>query len=340
LTIPLAYLTWRFVERPFRNKHRFGRKQVFIFGFVASLVLLGVGMLGHLTKGFEAMSLALMTDEQHSVYNLAISERVLHRNLAKDGNTIQDNGDCRFNVRNINEHESKRLLRCYEKYGKGIAILGDSHAIDLYGVAAEAGNDKRFLVGLTQGGCRPHSPSPRCQYENAFNFLNHNRIFSVVIFEQAGFYLLRTKDSLGNRRMFNGIPLTKNVDGVYPNEIFIDAVYRYLSKLSQVVPVVWFGPRTEPHFGDNILFRYGCRFSYKLREGQESVFRNLDNVIKSKIPSDGSLRYVSQIDMFHFDFSKDFMDCSTIFWSDGDHFSSSGEKYFAGRFDFSKFLDP
>ena len=39
----LAWFSWRFVERPFRQRQRFTRKQIFIFAAVASLCFLGLG---------------------------------------------------------------------------------------------------------------------------------------------------------------------------------------------------------------------------------------------------------------------------------------------------------
>lgn len=48
----LAYLSWQYVERPFRNKHRFSRKQVFAYAILCSIFFIGVGLAGFLNKGF------------------------------------------------------------------------------------------------------------------------------------------------------------------------------------------------------------------------------------------------------------------------------------------------
>jgi len=40
----LAYLSWRFIETPFRDKQRFSQKQIFIFSFFGSLFIIGVGI--------------------------------------------------------------------------------------------------------------------------------------------------------------------------------------------------------------------------------------------------------------------------------------------------------
>jgi peptidoglycan/LPS O-acetylase OafA/YrhL len=47
----IAYLSWRFVERPFRRRDRFTRKQIFTLGAAASALLFTLGMIGHETNG-------------------------------------------------------------------------------------------------------------------------------------------------------------------------------------------------------------------------------------------------------------------------------------------------
>jgi hypothetical protein len=51
LVIVLAYLSWRFVERPFRNKVRFNRKQIWIFAISTSLILSIVSVLIYKKNG-------------------------------------------------------------------------------------------------------------------------------------------------------------------------------------------------------------------------------------------------------------------------------------------------
>lgn len=48
----LAYLSWRFVESPFRDRRRFTRKQIFVYSGLCSATLLAFGLAGHLSNGF------------------------------------------------------------------------------------------------------------------------------------------------------------------------------------------------------------------------------------------------------------------------------------------------
>ncbi len=49
--IPLATLSWRFVERPFRGGQRFTRRQVFACGLLVSVFFVAIGLAGHLARG-------------------------------------------------------------------------------------------------------------------------------------------------------------------------------------------------------------------------------------------------------------------------------------------------
>ena len=51
LALVLAYLSWRFIERPFRDKQRFSRKQIFTGGLVSSLMFIGFGATLVITDG-------------------------------------------------------------------------------------------------------------------------------------------------------------------------------------------------------------------------------------------------------------------------------------------------
>jgi hypothetical protein len=52
LSIALAYLSWRYVEKPFRKKDVFGRKTIFIFALTGSVAFTAIGLVGYLTNGF------------------------------------------------------------------------------------------------------------------------------------------------------------------------------------------------------------------------------------------------------------------------------------------------
>ena len=62
-----------------------------------------------------------------------------------------------------------------------------------------------------------------------------------------------------------------------------------------------------------------------------AIYASLDVTLASQLKEHKSLTYVSGIDAIEFDPSKDLYTCNEIFWSDGDHWSSAGEKKFGRR---------
>ncbi len=52
LSLVLAYLTWKYVEVPFRSRARVKRQKVFLFAVIGTSLLLLIGTAGHITFGF------------------------------------------------------------------------------------------------------------------------------------------------------------------------------------------------------------------------------------------------------------------------------------------------
>ena len=53
LAVPLAYLTWRFIENPFRSKTKVNSKAFYILLSLSASFLVGIGFLMHKTYGFQ-----------------------------------------------------------------------------------------------------------------------------------------------------------------------------------------------------------------------------------------------------------------------------------------------
>ena len=343
VSLILAYFSWRYVEAPFRNKEIHSRVRVFAYSIIGSFFFICVGLAGHFCDDkIESYWIERFPEKHRSFYTKLVSK---YRSLSDFG-AISDGeqklSDCRFNVSNLNPETGQKIKSCYEKYGSGVLILGDSHAIDLFGVVASRFED-RFLVGVTNGGCRPHTPRPECQYDSVSSFVQKNKgVFNHVIYEQAGFYLLLdSRNNKGTRQMFSSLDYAESVDGISFDDNHIKATLDYLTELSTVVPVTWFLPRVEPHINKNTLLKSGCEYDWKLRPGLKETFLSLDKRIENVVKESSTQRIktVSQNGVFVFSFPSDFLSCNDIYWSDADHLSSSGERLFGQRLpsDFLKF---
>lgn len=329
----IAYFSWRYIESPFRNSVQFSRKSVFTMAGVFFVLFVSVGLVGKYTNGYERIWLSGKSDSEASLYYM-IQDSPSNKTSGLDSSGIQDNGRCQFNLGRIDAGFEARVTECYKEFGSGIFVIGDSHAVDLYGLLTSIeGLD--FVVGVAADGCRAHANNRKCYFSEIERYLEKNAYyFSAVIYEQAAFYLLQDKyGQKGSRSMLSTVPLTGHYDGITVDMDHVKAVSVYLGRLALNSNVVWFGPRLEPHITDPVIMNMGCGYQYKLRDGQDSVFLSLDDYIRNFVGKYPGVKFISQNDMFQFRFPEDFMTCQSILWTDGDHFSADGEKYFSKRFD-------
>ncbi|MGW8391276.1 acyltransferase family protein [Pseudoduganella sp. HUAS MS19] len=147
LTMVLAYLSWRFVEKPFRNRSKFGRPQVFAFAIAGSLLFFGIGLAGHKTDGMRSVK---TTPQQQEVLRTvtASPKRIACHTKGIDYRKPQD--ACAFNGPD----------------GEW-AVFGDSHAIELaYALGVEVKGSQQAVRQFTFSGCTPSylrtDPNPGC----------------------------------------------------------------------------------------------------------------------------------------------------------------------------------
>lgn len=338
LSLGLGYFSWKYIEVPFRNKNFVSRQAIVICGLVGGVFFLVVGLAGHVFhEQYKQIWLSNQTQEARVTFQV-IEEAQGSLNYRQFVGRKHGDGECRFNVERLTAEIEGEFLSCFKKHGKGVAILGDSHAIDLFSVSLSS-SQAPFVVGVTQMKCRPHSPEPQCQYEGFLSFVKkHPDVFTGVIYEQAGIYFLRQGNRSSTRKIISEVPLGESVIEVSINERPVRAVYDYLTELNKYVKVVWVGARIEPHIGPKTILSKGCAYPYALRTNQKEAFDSLDHFIENLVAGNSSIKFVSQQTLFNFEFPRDFMSCEQLFWADGDHLSLSGIKNFAGRFDVIAFV--
>lgn len=210
-------------------------------------------------------------------------------------------------------------------------MLGDSHGSDMYGAIASS-SGKPFVFGLSQAGCRLHTVDKDCPFDDFKAFVAQNsNALDAVIYTQAGFYLVEDARGVPGTRDFFKL---RSVPVYAPNATFIDSIVTYLKGLRDETRVVWLGPRVEPHLNAFKLKKLAmdCEISrIDVQDTIERTFEKMDDFIKSKVTDDTGITYVSTIDAVAFDESTDLYDCNTVYWSDGDHWTGSGEVRFGKR---------
>lgn len=217
VTLLLAYLSWRFVETPFRNRAVISSRTVWTVFVAASLVLVIAGLGLHISGGvpdrFEARNNAEMASAAPSPFR-----KTCH---AEGVDYLRPANACRF----------------LDKSPVRWAVLGDSHGVELaYALALELRESgKGGVLQLTSSGCQPaltfESAVPGCSawLREALDVLAADReITDVAIVWRHSFYLF------GEHRptypaVPNGPP--NFLPGISPDE----ARARYVASLDVVV---------------------------------------------------------------------------------------------------------
>jgi peptidoglycan/LPS O-acetylase OafA/YrhL len=150
----LAYFTWRYIEAPFRDKARLGRRQVFLFAAIFASLFLVFGFVVNANRGFESR----FDEEQRRLLSFASYNS---KDIYRQGSCFLD-PEQTFN--DFGEF-------CYSgAQGESILVWGDSHAAALsFGLRGHFKNVSQY----TASGCPPLlgvavSWRPRCEAINGF----------------------------------------------------------------------------------------------------------------------------------------------------------------------------
>lgn len=120
----ISYLTWRFVERPFRNKVSFSRRQIFLFSIVFTVALLIIGLLGNYNGGYKNRSWYLDLFQQ----GYQPDNRVLQLESWTYLKTLSGSD----NYRVENNSFDRKLWFDKKDARKKILLVGNSHSKDIY----------------------------------------------------------------------------------------------------------------------------------------------------------------------------------------------------------------
>ena len=318
LALILAFLSWKYVESPFRSKKTITRKGVFSFAFGATILSILIGTSGILTNGFERFMIRYkFTDIERA--QAAIVYKDINYDIYKEM-AIQG---CHIWVRNSNSIESEAISRCREKYGKAIVVLGDSHAMNLFNII---GYSKRypFIIGVSQGGCRPHSNRSGCHYVDFEEFLSQAKVFiELLIFHQSGSYFI--KDKFGQPD--SQLAFTGNF-GYFETKDIIK-VKNYLSELSlkHNINILWVGPFLEFRWEPSKKI-YKKEINY-VNPNSKIIFAKLEETINTLLRDESNFTYVSYASLFY-EPSNSF-EGNCFMFRDSNHYSKCGEKFISKK---------
>ncbi|OUU14540.1 MAG: hypothetical protein CBB97_24870 [Candidatus Endolissoclinum sp. TMED37] len=319
LSLLLAWFSWRFIEAPFRNRTSFTRASIFRYSLAGILLFSLLGMAIHYTNGLEQLKVLSYSDDERRNYEL------VRRSTGYDMYDRMYSADCKLWVRDAKELPQAQFEECFTRFGGPVVVLGDSHAMNLFNITAMSGQFQ-FVVGISQGYCRPHTPKEGCHYESSKEFLKEIVKYEpIVLYHQAGSYFFT--DQYGNYQ-----PSTDQ--RLFFDEGNVAKVDLYLNELAEMdLTVVWLGAFTEyglsPHLNPTK--------PKNVPSHSFDAFRQLDSDVRSVITSSmGSYRYVSFDEFYTITDRVIFDNC--LIWRDKDHFSTCGEKHISREARWSSLL--
>lgn len=318
VTVVLAYVSWRWVEQPFRRPGTIGRRTVFSFALAGSAVFAALGQVGVANEGFAAYYLEhRLSPEEAELYRLIRDHT--SRKLADD---MVDDGACRFWSPGITPAFEARFDACRSQHGKALVVLGDSHAMNVYNLVAKA-NVEAFTVGVARPGCRPENSNADCHYIafDAFAARHRDDIRSVLFNQSGAYFIEDTSGDLDTRQAFaRDAPFILHEEG-------LDEAVKYLSALSTVVRTVWLGPYVDARvdFGDLGHLKRGMHMSDK----SLGHYATLETTLQQRAAAGRwPFAYVSLHDILGL--QRDFLKTGAcITFRDTDHFSGCGEDLLA-----------
>ncbi len=167
VTIGLAYLSWRFIEQPFRKRSNFSRRTIFAASAVVSAAIVAFGAYGHLAKGFPGR----FSVEQTAIAATATTSPLRDTCHTEGVNYLRPASACRY-------------------FGKTVhwAVMGDSHVVELaYALAQDLKAKNEGVLHLSSSGCPPallfESNTPGCTAwtKEAVAYLESRRDITQVI---------------------------------------------------------------------------------------------------------------------------------------------------------------
>jgi peptidoglycan/LPS O-acetylase OafA/YrhL len=312
VSLGIAYLSWKYIEQPFRNRKKIERRKIFAIAGVSSFAVL---LLSCSLVVYNTIPLRFLDPESYSRYKVIAAANPELVPMAIDG--------CHFGSEDFTAEFRSSFDRCAARYGKAALITGDSHGIDLYNAIALR-SSYPFIVSVSRGWCRAHTPINfrppwPCHYAEVEAFaIAHAAYIGVLFYTQ-------TPDRLFNKMWEEAMPDDLSVAA-------IDEVVTYLSEVRarSGVEVVIIGMlprlnRSPYKFDFRQPLRDQVRDAYsphtvKLTRYTDSIFR--DRAAKHGIP------YLSKMEAFELRLPEDVLVDGRFTYSDSGHLTVQGELYF------------
>ena len=272
-SLTLGYLSWRYIEIPWRSKGLIGRTSVFVFSFTGLIFFTSIGYLGHKANGFiEKQSMLKFADLNYD-------------------NTKLGYDKCNDELDTI----EPKLSYCFRASGKiNDVVFGDSHADDkFHGIVKSIPSRGWMLIGNIS--CPPlmnvnvkSADGTLCteRLNKVFDFFDKHNDIERVVLSFSHMYPLDTYIAADHikRRFKITDRLLEDKEGLVntPIEVFEIGLRRTVEYLREKeVSIVLLTDIPELKFmpEDCIAKKVSCEFSRLEVLERQKIHRNLLNEI-------------------------------------------------------------
>lgn len=230
LTLLLAYITWRFVEQPFRNRHQFSRRNIFTYSAVCMLCFSVFGFAGHLSNGF----------------TMRLPSNVAAAHITAEHEKLLRTAGCRISEDTL---DIERCIKGAKDKPLSVAIVGDSHAAALVHQLDEMAISRKFsFLPLVRSACPLNFSLKKDQgnldeqycakyQELTKSILSNSKISTIVIatrLDAVNRVTLSESQQIGLQQHVSAIrellTLGKTVILVYPIPVYSIFISDYMAK--------------------------------------------------------------------------------------------------------------
>lgn len=311
----LAYISWKFVEKPFRSKNnKINRKKIFTYSIFAILLTVTIGLVGSSTNLYQKITISSYEKNEG-----LILKKILQA-TKNDLSLEMSSTDCHIWIKNTSYLDQDQFSKCNKKHGNALIILGDSHAMNFFNIISYS-DSYPFIIAIADGGCRPYRNfnSEKCHYLNFEKFIQkYQKSIGLITFHQSGSYFIVDKNGFVDSDFaFQGGFAGFDKKGIKFVKEYLEHFVRDYG-----VPTIWVGPfleyRREPE--DFLL----SDENQSVNINSINLFKALDPFITEIVNKSNLIKFIPFEYFFWQPQEAIFGDC--FVFRDKDHYSQCGEK--------------
>lgn len=320
----ISFFSWRYFEQIFRIRYKSQLNFSKIIAILSLPFLLSLLIATYSIKTDGNRSNYLNKLDYNDSQTILLLEGIKEEN---EKDLFIDNGECVVSANNFSIELQSKILDCKKRFGKGILFFGDSHAKDIFN-SYQYSKQSKFIIGIAANFCQAHEKISHCYFSELKDFLKSSPdIFEKIYFHQAGYFFLgKNGNEFNDKSFFENLPLIDDSTDFTVSRKRIQNLKLNLDDFSENLIIL--GPKIEPHIQNKYIKKYTCQNNFLTRRNLDNAFKQLDEFFSEIFHPE---KYISLQKTINFSMTKDFINCDAIYWSDGDHWSKSGEIYFSKR---------